>query len=113
MAERSTDCGAGDPVYREDVLDIGSLDGTVGASTLDSLGIEEYSLCSAIGIGITDPDPEAVGRRLAKQGKRDGWLSGGKSRSRLRPCARPFVGCGLLPCAQGGDEGLGQLVVDS
>jgi hypothetical protein len=94
------------------VLDIGPLDRAVSASTLDSLGIEEYSLCSAIGVGIADPDSEAVGGCLAKEGKRDGGLGGGQSRSRLRLLALPFICGGLLPCAQGRDEGLGLLVID-
>src|SRR5664279_3388653 len=56
-SERSADRGASDSVDRESVLDVGALDRAVCASTLDSFGIEKYSLCSAVGIGVTDPDP--------------------------------------------------------
>src|SRR5664280_3215561 len=110
--ERSADCGAGDSVDREGVLHIGALNGTVCSPTLDSLGIEQYSLRSPIGVGVTDPDPEAVRGRLAKEGKCDCRLGGGQSRPGLRLRALAFERCGLLPRAQGRDEGLGQLVVD-
>src|ERR1017187_1876660 len=111
-SERSAGCGAGDSVDREGVLNIGALNGTVCSPTLDSLGIEQYSLCSAIGVGVTYPDSEAVRGRLAKEGKRDCRLGGGQPRSGLRLRALAFERRGLLSCAQGRDEGLGQLVVD-
>src|SRR5665648_556819 len=60
-SERSADRGAGDPVDREGALDIGPLYRAVGASALDSLGIEQYSRCPSVDVGITDPDPETVG----------------------------------------------------
>src|SRR5664280_3142314 len=82
-AERSADGGAGDPVDREGVLDIGPFDRAVGAPTLDPLGIEEYSLCSAVCVGITDPYPDAVGRGFTKEGQCHGRLGGRQPWSRL------------------------------
>jgi len=76
---------------REGVLNIGAFDRTVGSPTLDPLGIKEYSLSPAVGVGITDPYSETVRGCLAKQGKGDSRLGGWQPRSRLRLRTFAFV----------------------
>ena len=83
------------------MLDLEALDRAEGASAFDSLGVEQYSLGPAIGVGIADPHPLAVCRRLAQEGKSHGRLGGRQPRPGLGLRTSAFVGGGLLPGAQG------------